>query len=122
LKPGVIFALRNIKVGDGINRGNRLHPHYLVYLADDGTVLVNHTEPKRLLDLIRLGCRPHDDPVAALTGLFNAATYDGVEMGAYSELLTAAIRSMIQVTDEHDVDSLFTNGPTTALTDTIAGL
>jgi hypothetical protein len=43
-------------------------------------------------------------------------------MGKYSELLTAAIRSMIDVTDERDLDSLFTDGPTTALTQTIAGL
>jgi hypothetical protein len=43
-------------------------------------------------------------------------------MGKYSGLLTAAIRSMIDVTDERDLDSLFTDGPTTALTQTIAGL
>ena len=43
-------------------------------------------------------------------------------MGKYSELLTAAIRSMIDVTEERDIDSLFTDGPTTALTQTIAGL
>ena len=29
---------------------------------------------------------------------------------------------MIDVTDEQDIDSLFTPGPTTALTQTIAGL
>ena len=39
-----------------------------------------------------------------------------------SELLTTAIGSMIEVTDERDIDSLFSEGPTTALTQTIAGL
>ena len=43
-------------------------------------------------------------------------------MGKYSALLTTAIRTMIDVTDEQDVDSLFTDGPTTALTQSIAGL
>ena len=43
-------------------------------------------------------------------------------MGQYSELLTAAIRSMIEVTDEQDLDSLFSGGQTTALTQTISGL
>ncbi len=47
---------------------------------------------------------------------------DGAEMTKYSELLTTAIRSMIKVTDEQDVDSLFTDGPTTALTQAIGGL
>jgi hypothetical protein len=37
-------------------------------------------------------------------------------------LLTDAIHSMIDVTEERDIDSLFTPGPTTALTQTIAGL
>ncbi len=122
LSPGVLFALRNINADESINRGNRLHPHYLVYLDGDGNVIADHTEVKRLLDLIRAGCRPFDQPVAEVTRIFNDATQDGAEMGTYSELLTAAIRSMVDVTDERDVDSLFTDGPTTALTQTIAGL
>ena len=35
---------------------------------------------------------------------------------------TDAIRSMIDVTEERDIDSLFTGGKTTALTNTISGL
>jgi SNF2 family DNA or RNA helicase len=122
LKPGVLFALRNVNADDSINRGNRLHPHYLVYLDDNGEVIADHTEAKRLLDLIRAGCRPYSEPVVDVTRSFNAATMDGAEMGKYSELLTAAIRSMVDVTDARDIDSLFTAGPTTALTQTIAGL
>ncbi|MEH3032881.1 MAG: helicase-related protein [Aeromicrobium erythreum] len=122
LHPGAIFALRNVGADEKINRGNRLHPHYLVYLADDGRVVADHTEVKSLLDLIRAGCRPYDEPVPAVTRAFNAATSEGAEMGQYSELLTAAIRSMIDVTDEQDLDSLFTDGATTALMQTIGGL
>ena len=122
LRPGVIFALRNVNADERINRGNRLHPHYLVYLDDDGNVIADHTEVKRLLDLVRAGCRSHDEPVAAVTRQFNAVTSDGADMSRYSELLTAAIRSMIDVTEEQDLDSLFTGGHTTALTQTIDGL
>lgn len=122
LHPGGIYALRNVTADESINRGNRLHPHYLIYLDLDGKVIADHTEVKHLLDVIRAGCRPFDQPVNAVTRIFNAATHEGAEMSKYSELLTAAIRSMIEVTDEQDVDSLFTDGPTTALTQTIAGL
>jgi hypothetical protein len=87
-----------------------------------GNVLADHTEAKHLLDLLRAGCRPYDAPVSDVTRLFNAATSEGAEMGTYSELLSTAIRTMIDVTDEQDVDSLFTDGPTTALTQSIAGL
>ncbi|BCW43941.1 helicase-related protein [Arthrobacter sp. StoSoilB5] len=122
LKPGVVFALRNVNADENINRGNRLHPHYLVYLDDDGNVIVDHTEAKHLLDLLRAGCRPYDQPVADVAHVFNAATAEGAEMSKYSELLTDAIHSMIEVTEERDIDSLFTGGHTTALTQNIAGL
>lgn len=122
LRPGVLFALRNVDADETINRGNRLHPHYLVYLDDDGHVISDHTEVKYLLDLIRAGCRSHDEPVAEVTRVFNALTSEGADMGHYSELLTAAIRSMIDVTEEQDLDSLFTGGHTTALAQTINGL
>ncbi|WP_426939296.1 helicase-related protein [Pseudarthrobacter sp. S3] len=122
LKPGVIFVLRNVNTDENINRGNRLHPYYLVYLDDEGNVVADHTEAKLLLDLIRGGCRPYDEPVTDVVHAFNAGTREGAEMGKYSELLTEAIRSMIDVTEERDIDSLFTGGHTTALTQTIAGL
>ncbi len=43
-------------------------------------------------------------------------------MGRYSDLLSSAIRSMIEVKEEKDIDSLFSGGRTTALTHTIKGL
>nr|WP_281245226.1 C-terminal helicase domain-containing protein [Raineyella antarctica] len=122
LKPGVLFALRNINADEHINRGNRLHPNYLVYLDNDGTVIADHTEAKYLLDLIRAGCRDLDEPVADVCRIFNTATRDGADMDTYSDLLTDAITSMIDVTDERDLDSLFSPGHTTALVQTIAGL
>ncbi|MCW3472281.1 helicase-related protein [Rhodococcus pyridinivorans] len=128
LKPGVIFALHNINAdesqltGHSGNRGNRLHPHYLVYLDEHGDVIADHTEAKHLLDLIRAGCRPYDQPVTDVVRIFNAATAEGADMSRYSQLLTQAIHSMIDVTEERDIDSLFTGGRTTALTQTIAGL
>ena len=122
LRAGVIFALRNVNADENINRGNRLHPHYLVYLDEDGAVIADHTEAKHLLDLIRAGCRPHEQPVADVVRIFNAATGEGADMGRHSQLLTDAIHSMIDVTEERDIDSLFTGGSTTALTQTIAGL
>lgn len=128
LTPGVIFALRNIKAdadqmtGKDGARGNRLHPYYLVYVDTQGDVISDHTEAKHLLDLLRAGCRPYGEPVADAVAAFNAATAEGTEMGVYSDLLTDAISSMIEVNEERDIDSLFTPGATTALTNTIVGL
>lgn len=122
LVPGAIFALRNVHAGTSNNQHNRLHPHYLVYVDDAGQVIVDHTEVKQLLDLVRVSCRDEDEPLGHVCRVFNAATDEGAAMDHYSELLTDAIRSMIEVTEERDVESLFTPGPTTALTQAIAGL
>lgn len=128
LEPGAIFALRNIQTfaeqlgGKDGARGNRLHPYYLIYVDQQGEVISDHTEAKHLLDLLRAGCRPFNTPVSDAVAVFNTATVEGSEMGAYSQLLTDAISSMIERNDEHDIDSLFTSGVTTALKNTIAGL
>ena len=122
LRPGALFVLRNTNADEHLNRGNRLHPYYLVYLDDQGQVIADHTEVKHLLDLVRAGCRTRDEPVWDVCRVFNAGTRDGAEMGQYSRLLTEAIRSMIDVTEERDLDSLFSPGHTTALVQTIAGL
>jgi superfamily II DNA or RNA helicase len=122
LVPGVIFALRNRNDSVNVNRQNRLHPYYLVYVSQEGTVVVNHTEAKRLLDLARAACKDRAEPIPEAYQPFNKATKDGRRMEAYSELLGKAIRSMIEIKEEKDIDSLFSGGKTTALVNPISGL
>ena len=122
LQPGVIFALKNIHDTVNINQQNRLHPFYLVYIGDNGEIVADHTEVKRLLDLIRSSCKGRIEPIRDVCQSFNERTDDGRKMGRYSDLLSQAIRSMIEVKDEKDIDSLFGGGRTTALTHTIKGL
>jgi hypothetical protein len=122
LKPGVIFTLRNRNSGVNIQQHNRLHPYYLVYISDGGEVIIDHTEVKKLLDLSRSGCMGLSAPVLPLCRRFNAETEDGRKMQKYSGLLSQAIRTMMQVKEQKDIDSLFTGPRTTALVDTISGL
>lgn len=122
LQPGVIFALKNIHDSVNVNQQNRLHPYYLVYVGGDGEVIVDHTQVKRLLDLVRASCKGRAEPIADVCRLFNDRTQDGRKMEECSALLSAAIRSMIEVKEEKDLDSLFSGGRTTALIHTIAGL
>lgn len=122
LKPGVIFTLRNVNDSVNIDQKNRLHPYYLVYISDQGEVIANHSEVKRLLDLVRSSCKGVAEPVASVCKVFNEQTNDGKEMGKYSEQLSDAIHSMISVKEEQDIDSLFSGGETSALVNTIQGL
>ena len=122
LPPGVIFTLRNRNQGININQQNRLHPYYLVYVANNGQIISNHTEVKKLLDLARSACKGKDEPAIAACRRFNDATGDGRDMQFYSDLLDQAIHSMVAIKEERDLDSLFRGGKTTALIGTIAGL
>jgi hypothetical protein len=122
LRPGAIFTLRNRHAGINLNQHNRLHPYYLVYISHEGEVIHDHTEVKRLLDLVRTCCKGQDKPIVDVCQRFNQETADGRQMQPYSDLLGKSIRSMIEVKEEKDLDSLFTGGKTTALTNTISGL
>lgn len=122
LPPGVIFTLRNLNSGVNVNQHNRLHPYYLLYINHLGEVVHDHTEVKRLLDLVRTYCKGQSQPILDVCQRFNQETADGRRMQAYSNLLGKSIRSMIAVKEEKDLDSLFSGGKTTALIDTISGL
>jgi hypothetical protein len=122
LRPGVIFTLRNLNPSVKVSQHNRLHPYYLVYINREGDVIHDHTEVKRLLDLVRSCCKGQAQSIPDACRLFNKETADGRKMQMYSDLLGKTIRSMIDVKEEKDLDSLFSGGKTTALVNTIAGL
>jgi SNF2 family DNA or RNA helicase len=119
---GVIYILKNLSNSVNINNQNRLHPFYMVYISNGGDVICNHLAPKKMLDLIRYMCKGKSEPQLELCSDFNKATKDGRKMDKYSELLEASIGSIIRVKEESDVDSLFTVGETSALTNRISGL
>ena len=122
LSPGVIFALRNRHQSVNVNQQNRLHPYYLVYVSMEGEVNVNHMEVKRLLDLARAACRNRSEPEKPACSDFTTETDDGRDMSKYSGLLSRAIRTIVDLKEDKDLDSLFTGKKTTALTAQIAGL
>ena len=122
LTAGVIFTLKNLNHGVRINQYNRLHPYYLVYISREGEIINDHSEVKRLLDLVRSACKGQHQPINDVCVRFNDMTNDGRDMRIYSNLLDQAIRSIIDVKEEKDIDSLFSGGKTTALLDTISGL
>lgn len=46
---GVIYILKNRNNNVNIDNQNCLHPFYMVYIAEDGTVVCNHLNPKNML-------------------------------------------------------------------------
>ena len=103
--PGVIFVLKNRNNEINIDRKNRLHPFYMVYISKDSEVIVNHLDPKDLLDRMRHLCRGKSAPLLELCRKFNAETRDGQRMGTYSRLLGDAISSLIKAKETTDLFS-----------------
>ncbi len=122
LPEGVIFVLRNINDSVNIDDQNRIHPFYMVYVANNGEVICDYLNPKKLLDYLRLLCRGKTEPISYLCDRFNAETNDGKNMSAISDLLSEAINSIVDIKEESDIDSLFSEGGTSALKSTVRGL
>lgn len=102
---GTIFVLKNRTSGVNIDHKNQLHPFYMVYIRDDGEVVVDHLHPKDLLDKMRLICKPMSKPDITLCRDFNRETSDGLRMDKYSKLLGKAIQSIVSVKEQSDMDS-----------------
>lgn len=109
MPPGVMFVLLN-RV-DNINRDkkNRLHPFYMVYIANEGTIVCDHLDPKRFLDLMRYSCKGKDSIYKELCMAFNEETDDGRKMSSISKLLTESIDSIVDEKEQSELDD-FLNG------------
>ena len=121
-KPGVIFILKNRNKDINIDKKNLLHPFYMVYLGEDGSVICDHLRAKKLLDVMRHVCRGKNVPDRELCAIINKETADGRQMSHYSDMLASAIDSIISVKEESDIYSLFSVGETSALLGEVKGL
>ena len=120
--PGVVFVLKNRNNSVNIDRKNRLHPFYMVYIGQDSSVIVNHLEPKDLLDRLRMLCKGKSDPIMELCRKFNGETRDGQRMGTYSRLLGDAIASIVKVKEQSDLFSFFEGDPNALFDNQVKGL
>ena len=119
---GVIFVLKNCSNSVNIDKQNRLHPFYMVYISDDGEVVCDHLSPKELLDKARYLCKGITEPIPELYREFNKETNDGRNMKSVSSLLSQAISSIIEVKEESDIDSFLAGGQMSFFSNEIKGL
>lgn len=122
LKSGVIFVLKNVNTEVNIDKINRLHPYYLLYIDQEGNIILNHVEAKKILDSIRMLCKGKHEPFAQICREVSDETDEYHKMDVYSGLLRQGIASILKTQDEKEVQSLFKSGGTTALKDKIKGI
>jgi hypothetical protein len=122
LKPGVVFVLKNVNSDININKLNRLHPYYLVYIKSSGELLLNHIDSKKILDAMRMLCKGKTEPIENLCKELSTETDEYHDMDAYSLLLKQSIGTILRTEEEKEVLSLFKSGGTTALKDKFKGI
>ena len=122
VQKGTIFVLRNRNEGVNIKKQNRLHPYYLLYLRDDGEVLVNHTDPKQVLDVLRTTCKHQYEPIKTLCNQMNKETNDGYRMDKYSKLLKDAVKAIVNQEEQSDIATLFSSGSDVLFGNSVSGL
>ena len=122
MPAGTIFVLKNVSNGEKIDKQNRLHPFYMVYLSESGDVVCDHLSAKKMLDYMRRLCKGYATPIKSVCKQFNEETKDGFDMTHYSDMLNKSIQTIIKVKDESDIESLFSAGGSSLLTTNIQGL
>lgn len=112
LPQGAIFILKNVNENVNIDKLNRLHPYYLVYIKNSGELILKHIESKKILDALRLACNGKREAIDNLCRKIADETNDYYKMDHYSTLLKQSIHSILQTEEEKTVLSLFKSGGT----------
>ncbi len=124
IPPGIIFCLR--AEGESSKRipeaGYPLGVHYLVYMNEDGSVILPYTQAKQILDRLKRLCLGRDLPDFAACARFDKTTKQGEEMLAAHRLLASAVSSVAGKNQERAVASLFAPGGTHVMKGEFAGI
>ena len=119
---GVIFVLKNRKDSINIDQKNRLHPFYIVYISQQKDIVIDHLQPKKLLDTLSLLCKNKTEIYPELINKYNIETNDSKNMTEYSELLEESIKSIIEIKDENELDDFLLGKEVSFLSQKIEGL
>jgi SNF2 family DNA or RNA helicase len=120
---GVIFCLRceSQAAGATAAEGYPLAPHYLVHVGEDGTVLLTHTQAKKILDRLKRSCVNRQTIDSAAVDRFDRVTKAGADTRLAQKQLAAAVAAILGRAEEKAVESLFSPGGTQAARGEFAG-
>lgn len=125
-KSGIIFCLKHIKNEKPKDKINPLHPYFLVYIREDGTVRFNFINSKNILLMFKNLCKGKGVDYN-LCNLFDEKTKNGEDMSKYNDLLLKSLENIKSTFEKKNFNlisnnkdsklELLKNKPTTA-TDT----
>ena len=121
IEPGVFFCLRSENTKVKTDSSYALAPYYLVYVANNGEVLLNFQHTKKILDFLKKLSLGRSNPDNEAVRRFNIATSNASDMSQYQSLLAKAVAAITGKEEEKGVESLFQRGGTTLSKESFRG-
>jgi hypothetical protein len=120
-KKGVIFCLKQT-IDNTSNKNNSLFPYYLVYINEDGNVVLSNSQAKQILDLYKGLCLEQKEINTDKINIFNQETNTCSNMEKYTSLLEKVVFDIKGIEEEKGIKSLFSFGKSTLTDNQIEGL
>lgn len=111
-KRGVIFCLKQINQEIKPSEHNPLNPYFLVYIKDNGEVLLNFIQSKKILDLYKKVCSGENKVYSELIAQFNTETNEAKDMRKFTNFLEKTVENIVGKEEEKGLESLFSFGET----------
>lgn len=106
-EKGVIFCLKQINKDIKPSEYNTLNPYFLVYVKDNGEVLLNFIQSKKILDIYKKVCSGEKRLYPDLINEFNKETKNAKDMKKFTNFLEKTVENIVGKEEEKGIESLF---------------
>ena len=110
---GVIFCLKQINKNINPSEYNTLNPYFFVYIKDDGEILFNFIQSKKILDIYKKICSGENKLYPELIKEFNKETNNARNMSKFTKFLEKTVENIVGKEEEKGIESLFSLDKTT---------
>jgi hypothetical protein len=122
IKPSAIFCLKAaIDSQIEADKGYPLYPYYLVYVTSEGSILLEYSQVRQILDLLKTHCQDQDEIDTVAFDSFERSTKGFANMEDSRKLLATALASITGKRTARSTASLFAPGGTHVLKGEVAG-
>jgi len=110
IKPGVIYCLKRADSYKNESDKNPIYPYYMAYVKEDGEILYNYSNVKKILDIYKSLCIGNNKVINDLVEEFNEETKNQKKMDKYKDLLTDVTDDILGKIEEQDTLNIFSLG------------
>lgn len=110
IRPGVIYCLKKTDSYKNESDKNPIYPYYMAYVKEDGEIIYNYSNVKKILDIYKSLCIGNNKVLNDLVEEFNEETKNQKKMDKYKDLLTDVTNDIVGKIEEQDTLNIFSLG------------